>query len=294
MHTMPTSSASKTPPWMVSALVGVLTAFFLVGGVAAIAAEPIIKIDPGTEVPNRYEGFDEAHGYGMVGWTFQLLTPITITQAGWFAQNTDGLSRDFQIGLWKGLGLGSGRLFSNIPSSLIGDPHSGLIIPAGTNASRVGAWRVVELDKPITLDPGFYELGGWDTPTTSDVIKFVLLAGPGTAQLQPPGSPLAIGSFFWSSMSLMTSFGPTTQFYLERGLELGPMLFWTNGAPDGEGLSIRLDRSVSPHPAVFITWPSGTLMQADAVSGPFTSVTNAVSPYTVPSLSIQKFYRLHP
>jgi hypothetical protein len=42
---------------------------------------------------------------------------------------------------------------------------------------------------------------------------------------------------------------------------------------------------------VLISWPSGTLQQADAVTGPFTDVSNATSPYTVPAGTSVKFYR---
>ncbi len=43
---------------------------------------------------------------------------------------------------------------------------------------------------------------------------------------------------------------------------------------------------------VIITWSAGILQQANVVTGPYTDVAGAVSPYTPPSGSTQKFYRL--
>jgi PKD repeat protein len=44
---------------------------------------------------------------------------------------------------------------------------------------------------------------------------------------------------------------------------------------------------------VQLTWPLGTLQSADSVSGIYTDVTNAVSPYIVPVSSGVQFYRVH-
>ena len=273
----------------IATIFGLLTASFV--------AAPIININPSTDVPNPYWGFNEQHGNGMVGWTFQLLVPFTVTQVGWYNKDiTNGLSRAFQVGLWQGQGSDTdpGTPHSIVSASLIGDPYDGLIIPDGTNASLLGVWRVVDVE-PFTLQPGFYELGGLDTSTTADVIKYVQGGNPGLSDLPPPGSPLVIGSFFYASPGVQTYFGPAqpSDYYAYWGLELGPMLFGTN-APSGSGLSIRVFRFSPPRPAgVLLTWPTGTLEQADEVTGPYTAVANAAAPcFIVPSLSGRKFYRL--
>ncbi|HEV8540809.1 MAG TPA: hypothetical protein VGR78_00315, partial [Verrucomicrobiae bacterium] len=190
-------------------------------------AAPIVNIDPSTDVPSRFFGFDESHGDGMVGWTFQLLVLFTVTEVGWYDQDGDGLTRAFQVGLWQA--------DPELPpfqrwlgASLIGDPVHGLSIPEGTNAVPVGVWRVVKLPQPLTLQPGFYEFGGLDSEKTADVIKYVG-AIPGTRGLTPPSSPISIGDFFYSATSTFlwqtnSNFGPTTGYYLANGLELGPML----------------------------------------------------------------------
>src|SRR5579862_6136127 len=146
----------------------------LMGGLAGASlsvssgAVSLVKIDPSTDVPMPFGGFDEAHGDGMVGWSFQLVEPFTITQVGWYAENSNGLSRPFQVGLWEGGG-----------GSLIGDPITGLNIPAGTNVALVGSWRVVDLPAPLILQPGVYAIGGLDTLATTDVIKYVEAGNPG-------------------------------------------------------------------------------------------------------------------
>ena len=43
-----------------------------------------------------------------------------------------------------------------------------------------------------------------------------------------------------------------------------------------------------------LTWPTGTLQQADSVAGPYTTVANGASPYVIPGPFRQKFYRLGP
>src|ERR1043166_7878122 len=97
--------------------VSMVIGMFLSGESIASAALPIIDINPSTDVPAPYWGFDEGHGNGMVGWTFQMLEPFIITHVGWYAQSANGLSRPYQVGLWGASG-----------GSVIGDPGSGLII----------------------------------------------------------------------------------------------------------------------------------------------------------------------
>lgn len=261
-------------------LAAMLMGAFLSAESIASAAAPIINVNPSTDVPTPYWGFDEGHANGMVGWTFQLREPFMVTQVGWYAENADGLSRPVQVGLWGA-------------SSLIGDRVSGLIIPAGTNAEVAGPWRVVGLAEPLVLQPGNYALGGLDTSATTDVIKYVLATDQVNALA---GSSLVIGQFFYAAIA-PGPFGYPTGLHLADGLELGPMLFGTNvtALPAGSGLNILHVRLAAPAgTGILLTWPSGTLQEADVVTGPYTTVTNAASPYVISSSSLQKFYRLGP
>ena len=193
---------------------------------------PIVNIDPSTQIqsppgPGQYFGFNESHGDGMVGWSFSLLQPITVSQVGWYDDGQAGLSRSFQVGLWWG----------PTPSAtqLLGTPTAGILIPGGTQATLDGVWRVIDLPTPLDLQPGFYVLGGLDSATTPDVIKYALMQGH-ESDPSLTGSRLTIGAFFYATGADAPGFHRPNLFYLADGLELGPMLF-TN-VPEASTLSL--------------------------------------------------------
>jgi len=185
---------------------------------ASAATGPIVDVDPSNRTWN------ESHGNGMVGWTFHLQSPLTITAVGWYDDGQNGLSRPFQVGLWQD--LSSNFNPGSNPHQLLGTSSEGLIIPGGTTAPLQGSWRMVPLSSPLTLDPGNYELAGLDTETTSDTMKYV---GVGYTFPYPPVWPgLSIGQFFYAYPNFpSTTFLVTYNNYFELadGLELGPMLF---------------------------------------------------------------------
>src|SRR5512147_860948 len=128
---MNTPRSKQTLHRIVCAAIGTLLSALLCGELDANAAPPIININPSTDLA-LYPGFEEVHGNGMVGWTFQLLVPFTVTQVGWYDKGADGLPRAWQVGLWKGEGRdGEPPRFPGPQYfSLIGDPQNGLIIPS--------------------------------------------------------------------------------------------------------------------------------------------------------------------
>jgi hypothetical protein len=164
-------------------------------------------------------GFDEGHGNGMVGWVFTVQTPVTVTAVGWYDDGADGLSRAFQVGLWQDLN-GYFAPGSN-PKQLLGNPVSGLTIPAGTAAPLQDSFRTVSLASPLTLQPGNYELAGLDSAATTDPIKYDELS------YNPPSiNGISNDGFFYAGMSSPTfAMTDSNDFYLAWGLELGPMLF---------------------------------------------------------------------
>ena len=199
----------------------VLRLFFSGTAVGQGTFAPIVSVNPATQY-----SFNEEHGNGMVGWVFNLQQAVTVTQVGWYDHGQDGLSRSFQIGLWQDLtgSPDSILVYCNFqttnPYSIIGDPVNGITIPAGTTASLNGAYRVVNLPTPLTLPPGNYELGGLDTASTTDPIRYLL------GQYQSPVAGMTQGPFFYADMGQPTTALRTTQYlYLANGLELGPMLF---------------------------------------------------------------------
>lgn len=192
----------------------------------AMAATAVVDV-PASYLDEPGPGFYETHGNGMIGWTFYVTSAITITQVGWYDAGGDGLSRDFQVGLWR---AASGSFAAGqVATPLLG--ANGVVIPAGTGTSFNGLYRYIDLPTALTLQPGFYQLGGLDTATTPDPIKyiseldFVGLEGDSDA-FNVPG--LSYGAFFYTAQtSGDPSFRPVTsnEFYLASGLELGPMIF---------------------------------------------------------------------
>lgn len=173
------------------------------------------------DIPSSYWGtHSEAHGNGMVGYVFRLEQAVTVTQLGWYDAQGDGLSRAFQVGLWKSL---TGFNFS--PASLIGNANTGISIPSGTTAALNGVWRMIDLPSPLMLEPGFYQIGGLDTAATTDPIVYI---SQNFSYEMLANSNAWVGPFFYSAT---TSSAPgfhvtdSNHFYLASGLELGPMLF---------------------------------------------------------------------
>ena len=62
---------------IVRAVMGLLTGACLYQESIASEAVPIVSIS------STNFTFDETHGNGMVGWSFQLVEPFTVTQVGW-------------------------------------------------------------------------------------------------------------------------------------------------------------------------------------------------------------------
>lgn len=202
------------------------------------ASGAIVDIDPATQIsqnpgPGQYWGFNEQHGNGMVGWTFHLQAPLTVTAVGWYDEGRDGLSRQFQVGLWQDL-VSYWFAPADSPRQLLGSVDAGITIPGGTTATLLESWRIVPLATPLTLAPGYYELGGLDSAATPDVIKYDYCGS--MAPIPPTAPGLTIGMFFYADDHSSPTFGLTSDFYLADGLELGPMLFTSIPEPSSIGL----------------------------------------------------------
>jgi len=194
---------------------------------SADAASPIVSI-PQAAWDFYASGLgSESHGDGMVGWTFYVTNPVTVTQIGWHDRGGDGLSRAFQVGLWQATSGGFSAGSSVV--ELLGTAGSGLIIPGGTEAILNGYFRVVDLAVPIVLQPGSYQIAGLDTASTTDPITYMWDGGLGIYDTPD----VSVGAFFYGNMT-GSGYPPmpsgftwvdSSHFYLASGLEMGPMLF---------------------------------------------------------------------
>jgi hypothetical protein len=197
-----------------------------------VAATTLLSVETNTaavtlfNVPTQTTFF-ESHGNGMVGFTFQVLKPVTVTSVGWYDHDGDGLSRSYRVGLW---GSSSGFISGQPVEALLG--AAGVTISSAN--SLQGLWRVLELSTPLLLQPGLsYQIAGLDTATSTDPIRYI-------SQLfnEYSNEFTEVGQFFYHGTGTPTTFGVTTNgnFYLASGFELGPMLF-TVPEPSACGLA---------------------------------------------------------
>jgi hypothetical protein len=102
------------------------TPLFLALTSAAMAVTPIVNLPPlETYSPHT-------HAAGMLGWTFNVQSTVTVTGVGWFDYGRDGLLSPVQVGLWKAVN----GWYSGLPPETI---WTGSV---GANAPLSGDFRV--------------------------------------------------------------------------------------------------------------------------------------------------------
>ncbi len=94
------------------------------------------------------------NGDWTLGYSFRVLTPITVTGLAYWDSASDGLVNTHSVGLWTT----GGSLLSSAS------------LPAGTSASLIGEWRYTNVT-PITLGLGDYVVAGSHT-TGGDVYSY--------------------------------------------------------------------------------------------------------------------------
>jgi hypothetical protein len=108
-------------------------------------AAVILNFDPTT----GNTGFNNDQS---VGWQFDVLSPLTVTNLLWFDQDLDGLNTAHTVGIWDGAG------------TLLGSAT----IPSGTGATLDGIWRSVAVT-PFNLAVGSgYIVGGTNLSNSTD------------------------------------------------------------------------------------------------------------------------------
>lgn len=102
--------------------------------------------------------FDEATGASgvqhnqSVGWSFNVLSAVTINALGWYDQNQDGLSVGHTVGIWNP----SGTLLASV------------LVPSGATGTLIGVYRTASISS-ITLNPGSgYVVGGENFNSSTD------------------------------------------------------------------------------------------------------------------------------
>ena len=101
-------------------------------------------------------GLTGANSDQSVGWQFDVLSSITVSELTWFDEGLYGLSSRHEIGIWDANGnlLVSG------------------IMPSGTSASLDGIWRVLDVTDTV-LGPGQgYIVGGYNGSNSTDRLAF--------------------------------------------------------------------------------------------------------------------------
>ncbi len=214
--------AVKTVLWQLP-LIGVL---FTAGTNAA--SVPLVNINPATDISNnpgagQFFGFDETNNNGTWGWRFNVISPIVVTDVGWYDKDADGLFHSHLVGLWKSDGQPIPtyqQLLGTFPPFLT----EGITIPSGTAAPLDGPYRKVALPVvPLTLDAGTYILAGTDFTNSPDAIRYGLdRLSPFFPHTMPTDPRIDLGQ---PGSSQGTGFQVPNLFLLLDGVELGPMLF---------------------------------------------------------------------
>jgi len=184
---------------------------------------PLVGIDPGAVYSIS---FDEPNTDGMWGWTFYVHSPVVVTHVAWYDEGGDGLSHSHRIGLWKDLSGSVNWPFVSATQNeqiLKTGVNDSVVVPAGDGAELVnGLWRRRALPNgPIVLSPGGYALGGLDSATSADAIRYHLAWVPSGVQF-PTDPRIEIGAPSYSGSS---GFQFPGFHILVDGVELGPMLF---------------------------------------------------------------------
>jgi hypothetical protein len=185
-------------------LLGLSTVTF--STVAHAASVPFVNLDPATDLaqspgPGMYFGFTDSNVNGLIGWSFTITQPVTVTELGWYDDGQDGLSHAHTMGIVNG------QVVS------LSNPLALVTIPDSTQATLEGPYRVEPI-APVTLVPGTYSLVGQDFTDSPDPINF---GGPEVVPL--PLDPRA--DSFGTTPTPISSKG----ILLVNGLWMGPMMF---------------------------------------------------------------------
>ncbi len=191
-------------------LVAALASSFALACAHADSSTPLVQPSPSAFLaPEGALGTNT----GMYGWNFWLLEPVVVTGVGWYDEGRDGLLNSHEIGLWQG----SSFNYTSLVFSAT--------VPAGTAAPLEGDWRKVDFNVSLTLEPGFYVVGGTFHGPGDDTVEYAAgFAGELTVDPRVFTSPTdarTIAPFF----AVGGGFRAPNAGALVYGAEFGPTLF---------------------------------------------------------------------
>jgi MYXO-CTERM domain-containing protein len=129
-------------------------AAWLVIAILTIAATPAARAQAALGFSGLGSSYYQDTGSRMLGWQFSVLTPVSVTDIGWFDWAQDGLSLSKQVGIWD-----------TSDQSLV----ASVTLPSGTGTTLAGHFRYVTLGSPVGLLSGHtYRIAGYDVGSGGD------------------------------------------------------------------------------------------------------------------------------
>jgi hypothetical protein len=201
---VPTSIISLIIAWTVSAI-------------ALADSVPLLNLDPAVDGT-----FVEPANNKTWGYSFYVTTPIVVTHLAWNDTGRDGLSHSHPVGIWRDTSGITQANWEGMPFPNAGTLITSATIPAGNTAELAGPWRRVPI-APVTLTVGGYAIGGQNNSQSTDDMVYRLLSGNNSVY-----DPRVLkGSFTFNTGGPDGFYSPGSlhEWYLNAGVELGPMMF---------------------------------------------------------------------
>lgn len=152
----------------------ILLVVFVCGLVAASAPSLYASPTFGQAFTGAATGSTLGNGPFTLGWSFQVLNPITITALAVYNDNGVGIAENHDVGIWDSLG--------NLVEAQFIFPSD----PAVVDQLGFQSWITFATNSPATLMPGTYTIGAtWDTGIDNMIFPGTL-AGEGISSINGP------------------------------------------------------------------------------------------------------------
>ena len=141
------------------AVTGLPLLAFVAGSAHARDLIPLIDIDPSVDIctvrtcsipPEEVASTGMLTDLEIIGTSFTIREPTTVTALGVFDEGLDGLMTGTPVGIFSNEAIG---------------PIARIEVPAGNQTSLVGSFRVVEIEPLVLLPDQLYSVLSIGTPT---------------------------------------------------------------------------------------------------------------------------------